>query len=134
MEQKMKESQTSKKITEKNSAPEVLEELAKIPQEIIDKENAQEYIKWRFYKAPSIEYFVGLFILLPFFLIGLIMNLSGSRKADGSFLLLAMGFLLVLAFKGYDIYLRSKVFKKNQEENQESPNWSSEQDDEIFYK
>ncbi|MGC8870939.1 MAG: hypothetical protein ACP5PT_07615, partial [Brevinematia bacterium] len=91
-------------------------------------------IKWRFYKAPSIEYFVGLFILLPFFLIGLIINLSGSRKADGSFLFLAMGFFIVLAFKGYDLYLRSKVFKKDQEENQESPNWSSEQDDEIFYK
>jgi hypothetical protein len=131
MEQKMKESQSSKKITEKNSAPEVLEELAKIPQEIIDKENAQKYIEWRFFKSEVIGFIIGTIIFLIvgsfFFFIG-IYNVhelfrKGLRAGEdaiiwsfGVFLILSLA-IVAYIYAAIDLYFRYRVLKRKKRKN-----------------
>jgi hypothetical protein len=126
MEQKMKESQTSKKITEKNSTPEVLEELAKIPQEIIDKEAAQKYIEWTFFKSGVIAFVIITIVWLIiisgalYAFIEIIYEKGFSKDMLPNYL---GGLFFVLIFiigyigGAYDLYLRYKVLKKNKEKN-----------------
>jgi hypothetical protein len=108
-----------------------LEEIAKIPQELIDKEAAQKYIEWRFFKSEVIRFIIGTIILLVvgsfFFCIGIYNAYKIYRKglyagedafiwSFGVFFILS---LVIIAYicAAYDLYLRYKVLKRNKEKN-----------------
>ncbi|MGC9001180.1 hypothetical protein, partial [Caldisericum sp.] len=61
--------QTLKEIIKEGIDESVLGELAKIPGEIIDKEGAQKYIKWRFYTSQIIATIVAAIMSFFFFLL-----------------------------------------------------------------
>ena len=130
-----KEYELLKKALKEDSDSKALEELAKIPQEIIDKEAAQRYIKWKLKSETIASIVVGTILFL---IIGSILLVSGiygiymmhhedmmyhkEAKTEGFILALGSFFLLLLITIGYicniyELYLRYKILKKNEEKN-----------------
>ena len=117
MEQKMKESQILKEIIRESIDESALEKLAKIPAEIIDKEGAQEYIKWSFYTAPMIGLVLVALGFLFFFLL-FIADFKGFLFEASIVTFIVIGFIVIFAMTIYDLRLRSKVLKKSKKKNQ----------------
>ncbi|MGC9100098.1 MAG: hypothetical protein ACP5HC_02370 [Caldisericum sp.] len=126
-----KEYELFKKALKEDSDGKALEELAKIPQEIIDKEAAQKYIKWKLKSETIASIVVGTILFL---IIGSILLFAGIYSIYSMFhekdvkkdemLIWAIGsfFLLLLITIGYisdtyEHYLRYKILKKNEEKN-----------------
>jgi hypothetical protein len=133
----MKESQILKEIIRESIDESALGKLAKIPAEIIDKEGAQEYIKWNFYTAPMIGLVLVALVFLFFFLFliagcvyeitkeGIAGTINTIKQDFEGFLFVAsiatfivIGFIVVFAMTIYDLRLRYKVLKKSKEKNQ----------------
>ncbi|MGC8871135.1 MAG: hypothetical protein ACP5PT_08635 [Brevinematia bacterium] len=111
---------------DKDENTSALEELAKIPQEIIDKENAQKYIEWKFFKSEVISFVIGIivfiFVIVSYFSINtdpIDKYTLGKRHTDFSPLEILVILLFIIAFiyAAYDLYLRYKVIKRNKEKD-----------------
>ena len=133
-----------RKDVEENANTSALEELAKIPQEIIDKEAAQKYIEWRFFKSEVIGFVIGIivfiFVVVSFFSIDNYVNtrlsintdpvdtyIPGKKHTDFSpvkidfFPIVILLFIIAFIYAAYDLYLRYKVIKRNKEKDQTNP-------------
>jgi len=110
-----------------------LEELAKIPQEIIDKKAAQEYIEWKFFKSEVISFVIGIivfiFVIVSYFSIDNFVNEKFSINTNpvdtytpnnnhtDLFPIVILLFIIAFIYAAYDLYLRYKVIKRNKEKD-----------------